>query len=513
MSCEGRGDRRCPCVISIQCTHAIDESKHIRHSYISRVFFCRGKGDHLTLPISTVTPGNVTQATKEEVSLGSECLAHYYSHSPEASQLEVICKCYLVCVDMHGTLSPEQQQERQSLIDRLVKGYQESQTHGQKPLFLCLYSFILVVGLTGEYFSLKLYRVIILVSSRKLLCSGHGVLLPAEEIRDKCVHCEFGVCGPSGDRCMRAIQSECMTIPTIKNDLRSKQINQTSALKWAAGVYTCYVVMYLYYAAFMTSCLTLTSMSIERWMAICYPMKAQYVNTTSRAKRTAMLMWVVSFVLASPTFFVVNAEDRGTCNIQYTEEPIKRFFALYNAIVIFLVPLVIMAVAYGQTALALWRSIKTNKTMQAVSSDAKDSHKVDHSRERIKVIQMLMGVLCVFTLCWSPILVADIVDTFGFDRINGMSRQDLVFVDRFLQCFTFSNSCINPFLYAFFSTQFRRGFFRCTTLCCPKSIRMRYAARRSPSGGGSNRTSGTNIVAESVPFTTKLHEIPSTSVL
>jgi uncharacterized membrane protein YhaH (DUF805 family) len=46
-------------------------------------------------------------------------------------------------------------------------------------------------------------------------------------------------------------------------------------------------------------------MSIERWLAICYPMKAQYVNTTGRARRTAILMWLVSFILAIPTFWVV----------------------------------------------------------------------------------------------------------------------------------------------------------------------------------------------------------------
>jgi hypothetical protein len=69
-----------------------------------------------------------------------------------------------------------------------------------------------------------------------------------------------------------------------------------------------------------------------------------------------------------------------------------------------------------------------------------------------QVIQMLMGVLGVFVLCWAPILISDIADTFGGDSLPGVSRQSMVLADRILQCFSFANSCMNPLLYAFLST-------------------------------------------------------------
>jgi hypothetical protein len=61
---------------------------------------------------------------------------------------------------------------------------------------------------------------------------------------------------------------------------------------------------------------------------------------------------------------VQNWDSEGlNCRIQYTEEASKRFFALYVAFVVFLVPLFVMGIAYGQTAVALWRSVKLNRHM------------------------------------------------------------------------------------------------------------------------------------------------------
>lgn len=43
------------------------------------------------------------------------------------------------------------------------------------------------------------------------------------------------------------------------------------------------------------SVLTLTVISIERWYAICYPLK--FKATTSRAKRLILLIWAISLII------------------------------------------------------------------------------------------------------------------------------------------------------------------------------------------------------------------------
>ena len=42
-----------------------------------------------------------------------------------------------------------------------------------------------------------------------------------------------------------------------------------------------------------------------RYLVICYPMKAQYISTVSRARRIILLVWVSAITLAVvPAYFV-----------------------------------------------------------------------------------------------------------------------------------------------------------------------------------------------------------------
>ena len=64
---------------------------------------------------------------------------------------------------------------------------------------------------------------------------------------------------------------------------------------------------------------------------------------------------------------------------------------------------------------------------------------------------MLLAVWVVFVVCWSPFMVAIICDAFGVDLLE-WTMQDHSLMMRALTCLAYSNSCLNPFLYAFLSS-------------------------------------------------------------
>lgn len=53
--------------------------------------------------------------------------------------------------------------------------------------------------------------------------------------------------------------------------------------------------LYLQTVSVSVSVLTLTVISVERWYAICYPLK--FKATTGRAKRLILLIWVIALIV------------------------------------------------------------------------------------------------------------------------------------------------------------------------------------------------------------------------
>uniref|UniRef100_A0A8D8QD36 Growth hormone secretagogue receptor type 1 n=1 Tax=Cacopsylla melanoneura TaxID=428564 RepID=A0A8D8QD36_9HEMI len=73
---------------------------------------------------------------------------------------------------------------------------------------------------------------------------------------------------------------------------------------WSMGALLCKTVHYMQSFTAICSVLTLTVMSIERYYAIMYPMKAKYICTISQTKKTITAIWLISAILAAPILLV-----------------------------------------------------------------------------------------------------------------------------------------------------------------------------------------------------------------
>ncbi|KAH9499877.1 Orexin receptor type 2 [Bulinus truncatus] len=163
----------------------------------------------------------------------------------------------------------------------------------------------------------------------------------------------------------------------------------------------------------LVSVLTLTALSLERWLAICQPL--MFRHTSVRAKRALAIVWFVSLVAAVPdaiSLDIHEASDNSTlegnnnvtldhvsCAPSWTE--LSETIQLWVMFVIFyLVPLAIMTFTYIKVALCLWRSGFSNDNDEASANVPRAQVLL-----RRKKAKMLIVVVALFAVCYLPVYV------------------------------------------------------------------------------------------------------------
>jgi len=75
-----------------------------------------------------------------------------------------------------------------------------------------------------------------------------------------------------------------------------------------------------------------------------------------------------------------------------------------------------------------------------------------------QVIKMLLAIVVLFAVCWSPTLLDNVLVELGL--VNRYHFDHLRYVRQAFSLMSYANSCVNPVVYAFMSRNFRAGFRR-----------------------------------------------------
>lgn len=112
------------------------------------------------------------------------------------------------------------------------------------------------------------------------------------------------------------------------------------------------------------SVLTLTAISMERWMAICRPL--WFRQTSVRAKRIIVLLWGISFAAAIPDLVVLQTVYHEHYDITICQPSwdlkFEKISLLSILVLFYFIPLLIMTFAYAKVAICLWRSGSANES-------------------------------------------------------------------------------------------------------------------------------------------------------
>ena len=115
----------------------------------------------------------------------------------------------------------------------------------------------------------------------------------------------------------------------------------------------CSLMVFFQYLGLNVSSLSITAFTIERYIAICHPIKAQAMCTVHRAKRIILVVWIFGIVYCVPWLALTTTEAKyyqTGDSIQMCKFALKRdqyrTFYIADLVIFYVLPLTITLVLY-----------------------------------------------------------------------------------------------------------------------------------------------------------------------
>ncbi|KAH3833762.1 FMRFamide receptor-like [Dreissena polymorpha] len=224
-----------------------------------------------------------------------------------------------------------------------------------------------------------------------------------------------------------------------------------------------YVVVFVYPVCLIaqTSTIWITvSFTVERYIAVGYPLKAASMCTVTHARIAVIVVSVAALLYNFVRWFEYQVDS--TENLKAIKTTLSNnsqyntvYFLYTYTIVMLVIPLGLLAVLNTFLVLAVRRSRVQQKTMH-----------VRQAREN-NVTLMLISVVVVFMICQIPALVYNIIYAIHNRKLDTFQIEILSSTRNFLVTF---NSAINFILYCAFGQKFRCVFIRTFCWCIPRDV-------------------------------------------
>ncbi|XP_078701252.1 QRFP-like peptide receptor [Branchiostoma floridae x Branchiostoma belcheri] len=286
------------------------------------------------------------------------------------------------------------------------------------------------------------------------------------------------------DRTMRTVTNMFLVSLSVSDlliTLLSIPFHILWALKrfeWEYGDLLCRLPQYIKGLSVTASILSLTAISVERYLAILRPLAAQRYLSRFRLTAAVTLIWAVASLVYIPQLLYLGVRTipqelaaRGPpcthdycdlfnftikfsflrCEDAWDSPEAETAYTLCLFLFLFCFPVAIMGGLYGRVAVHLW-------FWQPAG---------EHSSVRLRnvntkrVVRVLVLFIFVFVICWAPYFVSVLL-RLGHKN-EGDTGTEGYYLHGSFTVIAHANSAVNPFLYALMSQRFRERL-----ACCRK---------------------------------------------
>ncbi|XP_069724368.1 leukotriene B4 receptor 1-like [Phaenicophaeus curvirostris] len=213
---------------------------------------------------------------------------------------------------------------------------------------------------------------------------------------------------------------------------------------WVFGVIFCKILVFVIYCSMYASIFLITALSLERLMAVFYPLTIQRYKTKEKISLVVFLIWFLSISFGISVIPFQETEEMNgrvlcTCR-NYSSDRQKVSYLLLETLAGFVIPFLIICTSY----LCVARRI---------------SRMTYQSKQRSE--RLIASIVVAFILCWFPHHLFNILDVISIQTEHSNKEMSLVLdeiVGRGVYisgALVFISSCVNPLLYAFAARRFQ----------------------------------------------------------
>ncbi|CAB1328936.1 unnamed protein product [Coregonus sp. 'balchen'] len=260
------------------------------------------------------------------------------------------------------------------------------------------------------------------------------------------------------------------------------------------GPAMCKIVAYLMGVSVSISTFSLVAIAIERYSAICNPLKSRAWQTRSHAYRVIAATWLLSFMIMTP-YPVFSHLKHVPLKDNITITRMCRHiwpYQLYRGIQFEMGQKTSSpGLKNGLTATGACSSddgdgcyvqvAKRPRSMEmsTLTSSTASASKLERPRSNTseakllakkRVIRMLVVIVALFFLCWLPLYCANTWKAFHpVSARRALSGAPISFI----HLLSYTSACVNPIIYCFMNTRFRKALLATFACCCRQPCRHR----------------------------------------
>ncbi|KAE8285119.1 Apelin receptor B Angiotensin II receptor-like 1b [Larimichthys crocea] len=206
----------------------------------------------------------------------------------------------------------------------------------------------------------------------------------------------------------------------------------------------------------LTFVVTLPLWAVYTAMGYHWPFGVPCLRTRGHTQASLTAIWLLSFLLAAPTLIFRTTiydptTNRTSCAMDFSlvaknkeqENLWVAGLSISSSALGFLLPFLAMMVCYGFIGCTVTRHFNTLR-------------KEDQRKRRL--LKIITTLVVVFAACWIPFHVVKSADALSYLNLvpdTCAFLRFLLLAHPYATCLAYVNSCLNPFLYAFFDLRFR----------------------------------------------------------